>query len=321
MPPATAPRTKRPIPPFKLTPTDEELLETCARYQYMTVAQWCRYYEDPDKERYLQRRSLKLAEHDYLIRLYLTPLSGRGKGPNIFTLGPAGRDYVQSLGKRVVQRFRPIDVKTLHPRHLAHSEDITDLLLAFDLLARHDARITIRELLHERFLAEQRFKLPVPFTHPVTGEITEERVEVTPDAFVKVAAWVETDQDYRIFPLIIEVDRDTEEQLDFRRKIAKLSAFGTSEPYERLYQARSFNVAFIIQAPKRNPVDRLTEVLLWTERELRQRGLAHDAISFSFCALDPATTDLAELLLGPHWYHPFATAPPALIDLAPEGGV
>ena len=90
---------------------------------------------------------------------------------------------------------------------------------------------------------------------------------------------------------MIEVDRDTEQQIDFREKIAKLYAFGTSETYERLYQARSFNVAFFIQAPKRNPVDRLTEVLLWTERELRQRHLEHDAVSFSFCALDPATTD------------------------------
>src|SRR5687768_15656884 len=110
MPPATAPRTKRATTPFKLTPTDEELLETCARYQYVTVAQWCRFFEDPNKARYLQRRCLKLAEQNYLIRLYLTPSSGRGKGPNIFTLGPAGRAYVQSLGKRVVQRFRPIDI-------------------------------------------------------------------------------------------------------------------------------------------------------------------------------------------------------------------
>ena len=31
----------------------------------------------------------------------------------------------------------------------------------------------------------------------------------------------------RIFPLLIEVDRDTEEQIDFREKIAKLYAFGT----------------------------------------------------------------------------------------------
>ena len=37
---------------------------------------------------------------------------------------------------------------------------------------------------------EQRFKVPVRFTHPVTGEITEEQMEVTPDAFVKVAARV-----------------------------------------------------------------------------------------------------------------------------------
>jgi hypothetical protein len=321
MTPTATPRTTRPITPFKLTPTDEEMLETCARYQYMTVDHWVRYFEDEGKRRYVQRRSQALAKNNYLISLYITPLAGKGKGPNIFTHGTAGRDFAKSLGKRVPRRFRPIDVKTLNPRHLAHSEDITDVLLSFDLLARRDDRIQVVEMLHERFLVEQRFKVPVLFTHPVTGEITQEQMEVTPDAFLKVTARVGSKR--RIFPVLIEVDRDTEEQLDFREKIAKLYAFGTSETYEQLYQARSFNVAFVIQAPKRNPVDRLTEVLLWAERELKQRNLQHDAVSFSFCALDPATTPPADLLLGANWFHPFSTSPHALIDLSEttEGGV
>ena len=320
MRPAAFPRS-RPTPTFKLTPTDEQMLEVCARYQYLTVEHWVRFFEDDGKRRYLQRRSQQLAENNYLIRLYITPLGGRGKGRSIFTQGAAGRDYAKSLGKRIPKRFRPIDVKTLTPRHLAHSEDLTDVLLSFDLLARHDERITIPEMLHERFLFEQRFKVLLDFTHPVTGEIRQEQMEVTPDAFVKVAAQVGNTR--RIFPLLIEVDRDTEEQIDFREKIAKLYAFGTSETYGRLYQARSFNVAFIVQAPKRDPFDRLAEVLAWTERELRQRNVQHDAISFSFCALDPETTPPVDLWLGPHWLHPFSTTPHALIDLSddPEGGV
>src|SRR5215213_8105155 len=143
MTPATAPRTTRPKTPFKLTPTDEEMLLACARYQYMTVEHWVRYFADDGKRRYLQRRSQALSDNDYLIRLYITPLGGRGKGQNIFTPGSAGREFAQSLGKRVPKRFRPIDVKTLTPRHLAHSEDLTDVLLSFDLLTRRDDRITI----------------------------------------------------------------------------------------------------------------------------------------------------------------------------------
>jgi hypothetical protein len=321
MTPAASPRKTRPLTLFRLTPTDEEMLEICARYQYMTVEHWCRWYEDPNKERYVQRRTRELSENDYLIRLYIPPLGGRGKGRPIFTHGSAGRDYAKSVGKRVPRRFRPIDVKTLSPRHLAHSEDLTDVLLSFDLLAKHDDRITVTEMLQERFLFEQRFKVPVSFTHPVTGEITQEQMEVTSDAFVKVAGQVGTKR--RIFPLLIEVDRDTEEQIDFREKIAKLYAFGTSEKYGQLYQARSFNVAFLVQAPKRNSVDRLTEVLGWTERELRQRRVPHDAASFSFCALDPATVSPEDLFLGANWFHPFSTPPHALIDLSedPEGGV
>src|SRR5215213_6191222 len=200
MTPAASPRTPRPIPPFTLTPTDEEMLEACARYQYMTVEHWVRSFEDEGKRRYLQRRSQALSDNDYLIRLYLTPLGGRGKGQNIFTHGPAGRAFAQSLGKRVPKRFRPIDVKTLNPRHLAHSEDLTDVLLSFDLLARRDDRITVTEMLHERFLFEQRFKVPVSFTHPVTGEITQEQMEVTPDASVKVTGQVGNTR--RIFNLL-----------------------------------------------------------------------------------------------------------------------
>jgi hypothetical protein len=297
------------------------MLEACARYQYMTVEHWVRFFDDDGKRRYLQRRSQALTDHGYLIRLYITPLGGRGKGRSIFTHGASGRDYATSLGIRVPKRFRPIDVRNLTPRHLAHSEDLTDTLLSFDRLSRRDDRITMSEMLHERFLFEQRFKVSVSFTDPMTGEIRQEPKEVTSDAFVKVGGQVGNTR--RIFPIMIEVDRDTEQQIDFREKIAKLYAFGTSEMYERLYQARSFNVAFVIQAPKRNPLERLAEVVTWTERELRQRHLEHDAVSFSFCALDPEATSPQDLWLGANWLHPFGTTPHALIDLSqdPEGGV
>src|SRR4051794_12057868 len=101
MTPAASPRKTRSITPFRLTPTDEEMLLACARYQYMTVEHWVRYFEDDGKRRYLQRRSQALSEYDYLIRLYITPLGGRGKGCSVFTHGTAGRKFAQSLGKRV----------------------------------------------------------------------------------------------------------------------------------------------------------------------------------------------------------------------------
>lgn len=304
-----------------LTPTDEEMLLVCARYHYLTHEQWCRYFEDAGKLRYVQRRSRELAAQEYLLRLYIARAPGTGKAPSVFALGPQGRLFTKSHGIAVPRRFRPIDLKTLSPRHLAHSKDLTDVLMSFDLLARQDERITVADLRHERFLHEQRFKVTVPFVESATGAIEQRVVEVVPDAFVRVVAQV--GDAWRSFPLVIEVDRDTEEQVDFREKIANLYTFGLSDTYERLYEARSFNVAFFVQAPRRDPVARLAEVLAWTERELHQRHLEHEAVSFSFCALDPATTSPAELLLGPTWFHPFSSTPHALIDLAerPEGGV
>jgi hypothetical protein len=67
----------------------------------MTVEHWARYFEHDGKRRYLQRRSQALSDNDYLIRLSITPLGGRGKGRSIFTHGTAGRTSAQSLGKRV----------------------------------------------------------------------------------------------------------------------------------------------------------------------------------------------------------------------------
>lgn len=314
-------RTGRLQTPRLLTPTDEELLRSCARYQYVTVDQWCRYFDDTGRRRYLQRRSRELAAQDALMRLYIVRPGGSGKAPSLFTHGLAGRRYAESLGLRVPKRFRRSDLTTLSPQHLAHSAAITDVLLSFDLLARHDDRITIGEMLHERFLQEQRFKVPVRAVHALTGEIVTTSPEVIPDAFVRVVAQV--GRRFRRFPLLIEVDRDTEEQSAFREKIARLYAFGTSEPYARLYGARTFTVAFFIQAPRRDPLARLAEVLDWTERELRQRGVEHDADAFRFCALNPATTPPQDLLLGKYWLSPFSTTPQPLLDLSlvPEGGV
>ena len=99
--PAASPRRPRLITPCKLTPTDEELLLACAGYQYMTVEHWVRWFEDDGKHRYLQRRSLALSENDYLIRLSITRLCGRGEGRSIFTHGTAGRTFAQPLAKRI----------------------------------------------------------------------------------------------------------------------------------------------------------------------------------------------------------------------------
>jgi hypothetical protein len=80
-------------------------------------------------------------------------LGGKGTVQNIFTHGSAEREYARSR-KRVLKRFRPIDVKTFSARHLAHSEDLTDILLSFDHLVKPDDRITGTEMLRERFFFE-----------------------------------------------------------------------------------------------------------------------------------------------------------------------
>jgi hypothetical protein len=307
---------------LRLTPTDEALLRACARYQYATVAQWCRFFADDGKRRYLQRRGRALAAQDFLLRLALVRPGGTGNAATLFTPGLAGRRHAAALGMRVPRRFRRSDLATLSPQHLAHSEAITDVLLSFDLLARHDTRIDIADMLHERFLHEQRFKVPLRTMRPLTGEVVTTAPEVIPDAFVRVIARLGAKT--RRFPLLIEVDRDTEEQTAFREKIAKLHAFGTSETFARLYDARTFTVAFFIRAPRRDPLARLAEVLDWTERELRALRLEHDAEAFRFCALDPATTP-ATLLLGAQWFAPFSVTPQPLLDLSlvpvSEGGV
>ena len=115
------------------------MLEACARYQYMTVEQWVPCSRIEGKRRYLQRRSQELADHDYLIRLYITPLGWQGQravtssrmGPPAGTMPSPSANACRTL---------PADRcdKKLTPAHLAHSEDITDVLLSFDLLARHD---------------------------------------------------------------------------------------------------------------------------------------------------------------------------------------
>jgi hypothetical protein len=101
MTPTASPHKTRPITPFRLTPTDEEMLLACARYQYMTVEHWGRTFEEEGKRRYLQRHSQALSGNDYLIRLYITPLGGRDKGRSIFTHGTGGRKFKQSLGRCV----------------------------------------------------------------------------------------------------------------------------------------------------------------------------------------------------------------------------
>lgn len=319
MPPTAPLPAKKPTSPFRLSPTDEAMLEAVARYQYATVEQWCRWFGEDGKERYLQRRAREMAREElgYLLRLFLSQPRGHGRAPSLFTLGLQGRRHAAALGWPLPQRFRPGELKTLSPAHLHHTALITDVLLSFDLLARRTPLVTIREMVHERFLQEQRFKVRVRLTNRLTGEVEDKPVEYVPDAFVE--AIVQDERGRFSLPIVVEADRDTEKQRQFREKIGLLLAYIAAPEYERLFETDSANVAFFVRSSWRDTALRLAEVVGWTEAELRARGLEHEAETFGFCGLDPATTPPEQLLTGRCWFRPFAPAPAALLA-RPEGG-
>jgi protein involved in plasmid replication-relaxation len=314
-----APSTRRrPLAPFALSETDEELLETLSRYQFLAVNQWARHFEDAGRIRYLQRRTHQLREREYLLQLSLTRGRGEGKGEYLFTHDARGRHFCEEKGLPVPQRFRPVEIRELSVSQRWHTKAISDVLLAFDLLAKHNDRIRIEELLHERYLHERRFKVDVPELNKRTGQTELLPAFVVPDAYVQVVARIGNKG--RRIPLVVEVDADSEYQVAFRRKIRRLFTFGENEEYKRVYGVGSYQIAFFVFSPRRDPARRLASLLNYTEAELQALNMANYARRIGFCALDPATTTPEELLLAPVWRHPFTDTRSPLLDLRVEGG-
>ncbi|MFH0178871.1 replication-relaxation family protein [Streptomyces cacaoi] len=285
---------------------DEEILRAINRLQYMTVSQVGRllYPQAHDQNRYVQRRLRSLVEAGYLLRLRELPTPRIGSAPHVFTLADRGRRFVAGRGDVLASSYyRPSEerAKARDNPFMEHTLAAVDVLVAAERLCRR-FQVSMPRLLNERQLKRSGVRVQP------AGRADAPRVAVIPDAWFELQV-----SDDPSVAIALELDRATEGQKRWRRKIAALTAWAEG-PYRRAFEVDNLTVA--VAAPS---TPRRQQLSAWTHEELEDIGKAELADIFLFTEASPVETGPFELFFSPCWYPAGQGDAVSLLDLPEEG--
>ncbi len=273
---------------------DEAILNALLRRQYLTSQQVVRLFYSPGSLTYVQSRMKRLVDGKFCQRLFLPRPAAHGSAPSVYTLARKGLAHLGRLGEEVSPRYRPSEEALHSYLFLAHTLAVNDFLIACDLLCRQEPHIRLERFLHERDL-----KRAPDYVTDRDGN----RIAVIPDAWIDLRI----DEAYRLC-LALELDRGTEEQRKWRRKVRGLAGWSGST-YQKRFGTNSLTVVVVSTAGER----RIINLLSWTENELEtiRRKEAFDL--FRFTAANPAQSTPSDLFLSPVWHRPFDPQPGPLL--------
>ena len=280
---------------FVLKPADEIVLHWLNRFHYLNAAQICRLSYSRGSLSYVQAKLKTLVAAGLLQRIWLPRREPRGSSPAVYTLARKGINYLRSLGVEVGVRFHPSEQSSLSYLFLNHTLELNDVLIAADLLCRSLPAYRLAALRHEREL-----KREAVYVRDHEGR----KAAVIPDAWLDLRIR----EAYQVC-IALELDRGTEEQKRWRRKVANLIAYANG-PYQEAFHTRSLTIAVLTTAGDK----RLLDLLRWTEAELKPEGEGAQGDLFLFTSLTPAAVAPEDIFIAQRWYQPFHQEAIALLD-------
>lgn len=275
------------------------------RFAYLTAEQLARLRHPrlADHGRYARRRLRSLTERGYLLRLAAFPTPQYGSAPYVFTLSRTGRAYLSQQGIAVPDYFRPSEerAKAANPIFMRHTLAVIDLLIGAQRLTQDLPAISLTRLLTERELRRSPVRVAPDPRKP------QRTVAVIPDAWFELRLAGRSP-----VAIAVELDRGSEHQLPWRRKVAALISWATG-PYKQAFQAENLTIAVV--APNPNWARELRE---WTSEQIRESGV-HPGLAeiFLFASVDPAGVPPEELFFLPLWVSAGSDAPVSLLDSLP----
>jgi hypothetical protein len=304
------PRTTASVP---FGEVDKSFLIALNTFYYLTAAQASRllYPNLKDKNRYASRRLKKLVDQGFVLRLRDLPKPLYGAPPHVFTLTRRGRQYLERAGYETPSYFRPSEEedKAFNHMFMDHTLASIDVLIAAKNLCREYPVVSCPRLIGERELKHNPSRVDVPAA-PGSGGQVRRNVAVIPDGWFQLAVGSEPPDS-----IALELDRGTEDQKAWRRKVAALVTWANG-PYREAFETDNITIAVVAPNPTRR--DQLRE---WTARELAHRDLVSDGQIFLFTSADPVETSPSSFFLGSCWYLPRSASPLPLLDVSEVVGV
>jgi Replication-relaxation len=284
--------TKQQQPVFVITPVHDLLLRDLHILHRATAEQLTRLNYKMGMLTTVKQRLKDLADKRYVL-----PLSHPSiRLPYVYALDRKGLNYLATQGIDVREYFRPSQEEDTAKNFLfrEHMLAISDLLIQSLLFVRSEPSFRIGTMLHERVFKNAPIK--AAFTRNNRDEIKA----IVPDAYI---AFVYTNPSKKeeAIPVLWELDRGTEDQKSFRKKIRAYIVFLRSRTFETVFGIEHITVAFATTKDH----NRVRQMREWAANEF---ALTNEpdwlANLFLFTALpeNMGNSVPRQLFLDPVWY-------------------
>jgi hypothetical protein len=240
---------------FIVTPVHDLLLHDLNTLHRASAEQLCRLNYKPGMLTTVKARLKDLADNKYVL-----PLSHPSiRLPYMYALDRKGLNHLAAQGVDVREYFRPSQEEDSAKNFLfrEHMLAISDILIQSLLFEKSEPSYRISSILHERY-----FK-----NHPIKATYTRsERVEtktLVPDCYLEFVHTRESGKEDTL-PVLVELDRGTEDQKFFRRRIRAYIVFLRSRAFKTLFNIDNITIAFATTKDH----NRIKQMREWTRKEL-----------------------------------------------------
>jgi len=279
---------------FVITPVHDLLLRDLHMLQRASAEQLTRLNYKMGMLTTVKARLKDLADNRYVL-----PLSHPSiRLPYVYALDRKGLNYLHSLGVDVREYFRPSQEEDSAKNFLfrEHMLAISDILIHSLLFEKSEASYRISSMLHERFFKNH------PMKATYTRNNREETKTIVPDAYLDFV-YTRPDGKKETIPVLWELDRGTEDQKFFRRRIRAYIVFLKSRSFKTLFSIENITVAFATTKDH----NRIRQMREWTRKELavtNEPSWLSQLFLFTSLPENMAEIEPRQLFLDPVWYLP-----------------
>ena len=280
--------------PFVVTPVHDLLLHDLNTLQRATAEQLTRLNYKMGMLNTVKARLKDLTDAGYVLPLYHPSI----RLPYMYALDRRGLNHLAAQGVDVREYFRPSQEEDTAKNFLfrEHILTISDVLIHALLFERSEPSYRIGTMQHERVFKNA----PIQATYQRNNR--EETKTIVPDCYLAFVYTPPLGKEETI-PILWELDRGTEDQKFFRKRIRAYIVFLKSRAFRTLFGIENITIAFATTKDH----TRIKQMREWTHKELtvsnEPKWLAD---LFLFTALPESMGDIEprQLFLDPVWYTP-----------------
>jgi DNA-binding transcriptional ArsR family regulator len=278
----------------KLLRGDEQMPVGLYHLHLLTVAQLTRLHYSMGSYKAIRQRLKVLADNGY-VTIDAIPEKFH-RGPNYYTLGSKGINYLAGLGLEISTSLRASKETGKSYMHIRHLLELNDVFIAALRISTLDKRLYVPEWCHERLLKRTPYKTMI---HGQTYGLV-------PDGFLDFHVRREGQPDLRL-PVLLEHDRGWERERQFKQKIAAYRAYIQTEAFKQQFGVGNITVVVTTFTDMK----RVTDLRRWTWDEVQTDPYLTGRFRF---ALLPQPPEPQHLLFDSRWFTLVSDQPITLLE-------